>query len=132
MILELGKKEVPQELLECLNEVGRLGGWDRLSSYLAFTVDSAYVKDDSGRPILFIGAYQPSYLAYYKEVWLLASEHLRPHHLPELRRLMRDWIASQSHKIVARCIDDKALRFANLMGFRPTVTENGVTILEAV
>ena len=132
MIVEKHFDHVPPDLLPVANEVAKLaGGLEKLTSYIAFSKENAYIKDDLGRPVLFVGAFAPSFLTPYKEVWIVLSEYLNLGDLRELRSMLREWLDTQTHKVIVRCFDEKSIRFAKVMGFEPVRKDGAITLMEA-
>ena len=118
MILEKGVVTFPPELLEEANALAKAAGFSMLSSYLAMSPENAYVREDDGRPLLLVGAFRPSFLSSYKEVWLVASIHFRAWHVKESRKLLWEWLREQDLDIFVRCAQPQAARFAEIMGFK--------------
>lgn len=125
---------IEPEMLEDLNEEALRGldAWFEMQSKITgMSTEVQFVTDEQKRPLLVVGAFRPTLMSSYLEIWVLATKNLQPRHLREGLRKFREWRKNEPRKLYARCRNPAASRFAEFFGFRHVGEEDGVQIYEA-
>ena len=118
----------PSELMNDLNESASFGlsAWKALSGYVLRMSSPVYTVYEGETPLLIIGAFKPSTLSGYFEVWMLGTTKFKAKHLREGRKLFLAWVHEQTKPIIARCNTLAEERFARFFGFQ-FVTQDTAT-----
>ena len=100
-----------------------------IASLLAMSYDNRYLWDESG-PLLLIGAFKGSLLSDRVELWMIATSNFKLQHIFRARKMLREWLRTQSDRITARTANCSAEQFLRYMGFVKVETQGEYTIYE--
>jgi hypothetical protein len=122
--------EFPLELLACTNVFANSTPQPvSLASLIALSFDNRYIKDDE-TPLLFVGAFRPTFFSPYTELWMYGTQHLKARHAREFRDAFYEWTDAQTVAVRARVNNSKAARFLRFMGFRKIEAQDGIELYE--
>lgn len=132
MIEFLKPTKFPSEILDAPNLFIKPGPHvTAASSLLDFSKDYRYLVEN-GTPLLFVGAFKPTYFSPYMELWMYGTLHLKARHAREMRPKFNQWLNSQSLRVVARCTSHpQTVRFLEFLGFNFLENVDGTLMYEA-
>ena len=88
-----------------------------LNSYLAYSVETAYCKED-GKPLFLAGLFHASCVAVEMEFWFCPLSAFEAKHIRPCRRHMKELLKEYDMPIFARCTEKRYVRFVKLMGLK--------------
>lgn len=108
----------------------------RLKEFFHYTISMSpirFVVYEDETPLIAIGAAQMVLVNPLGEVWCLATKNLKVWHLPEMRRLYREFMAQPHHLHFIAAVDHRIprnMKFARFFGLQEAQTEKNMTVFE--